>query len=422
MAKSRTTNEPGEEPPVQPRKRTRPGRRAGRRKRRDETPSGSDKARRGRGPTLSFPPVTFSSVLPFAEAIQEHGAGQPIRRLTLFEKLDRSPESGPSRTLIMNSGRYGLTTGRSQAELLELTDLGKVATSPDAQPRERLAARFKLAIEGLPPFKLLYEKNRGQRVPSPEVLRDSLGEANLDDQHRKECVEIFLENLKFLGLLRTIAGAERIIPIEQALDEVPGVASAVGGAPEAVAGQVELGKAKTIQKSARDWKTTCFVIAPIGDEETEERKHSDMMLEALITRALEGERWQVIRADQISKPGMISAQVIEYLIKSGLVIADLSFHNPNVFYELALRHVVGRPTVHIIRKGDLIPFDLKDFRTITIATEDKYELVARLETYRAEIANYVREAVSDVSDVINPVRTFAKDLVVTVRSQAGASA
>jgi predicted ATPase len=139
-----------------------------------------------------------------------------------------------------------------------------------------------------------------------------------------------------------------------------------------------------------------------------------MMLEALVTRALEGEKWAVIRADQISKPGMISGQVIEHLVKSGLVIADLSFHNPNVFYELALRHVVGRPTVHIIRKGDAIPFDLKDFRTITVDTQDKYELVAKLETYRAEIANYVREAVSDVSDTTNPVRIFAKELVVTV--------
>jgi hypothetical protein len=317
--------------------------------------------------------------------------------------------------LIVNAGRYGLITGGYQAEVLELTDLGKLATSPDAQPKERLSARFKLAIEGVPAFKFLYDKNRGQRVPSPEVLRDSLAEAGVEEAHRKECVEIFLENVKLLGLLRTIAGAERIVPIEQALEEAPGAAASGAAALEAIAGQVELGGAKTSPaKSARDWETTCFVIAPIGEDGTEQRKHSDMMLEALVTRALEGEKWSVIRADQISRPGMISGQVIEHLVKSGLVIGDLSFHNPNVFYELALRQVVGRPTVHIIRKGDAIPFDLKDFRTITVDTQDKYELVAKLETYRAEIANYVPEAVSDVSDTTNPVRIFAKELVVTV--------
>lgn len=52
--------------------------------------------RRGRSPATPFPPVAFSTVLPLGEAIQLHGAGQPIRRLTLFEKLDRSPESSVS--------------------------------------------------------------------------------------------------------------------------------------------------------------------------------------------------------------------------------------------------------------------------------------------------------------------------------------
>jgi hypothetical protein len=394
------------------------GRRKSRRKKRKRAAAGiAAKARRGRAASVPFPPVTFSSVLPFAEAIQQHGAGQPIRRLTLFEKLDRSPESGSSRMLIVNAGRYGLISGGYQAELLELTDFGKVATSPDADPREKLAARFKLAIESVPAFKFLYEKNRGQRLPSPEVMRDSLAELDLDEEHRKECVEVFLENLKFLGLLRTIAGAERVVPIEQALEEILGGSSSDPVTTGGSAKTANLSADGGPPRKARDWKTTCFVISPIDDEGTEKRKHSDMMLEALITRALEGERWTVIRADQISKPGMISGQVIEYLVKSRLVVADLSFHNPNVFYELAIRHVVGLPTVHLIRKGDAIPFDLKDFRTITIDTEDKYELVAKLETYRAEIANYVRETVSDVSDASNPIRIFAKELVVTIRGQ-----
>ena len=49
---------------------------------------------------------------------------------------------------------------------------------------------------------------------------------------------------------------------------------------------------------------------------------------------------------------------------AGLVVCDLSFHNPNVFYELSLRHSTKRPTIHIIRKRDGIPFDVNDFRTI----------------------------------------------------------
>lgn len=364
--------------------------------------------RRGRGPTLPFPPVAFSAVLPFGEAIQQHGAGQPIRRLTLFEKLDRSPESSASRLLITNSGRYGLTTGSYQAEFLELTELGAVATSLESLPREKLAARFKLAIESVPAFKLLYDKNKGSRLPSPEVLRDSLEEADVPEEQRKQCVDLFLENLKDLGLLRTVAGAERIVPIEQALEEIP----ASGPAPTSADVSAQAGVQKVVDKSKKSWKSICFVIAPIGKDDSEDRRHSDMVLEALIRRALES-GWEVIRADQITTPGMISGQVIEYLLRSGLVIADLSFHNPNVFYELAIRHVIGRPTVHLIRKGEAIPFDLKDFRTITIDTGDKYELVAKLDTYRAEIANHVRQAVAEGAESSNPIRTFAKGLKVT---------
>jgi hypothetical protein len=376
-----------------------PKRRAGKKRR----------TRKRRGPSTPFPPVTFSAVLPFAEAIQKHGAGQAIRRLTLFEKLERSPESSASRIIIGHCNRYGLIKGSYVSEFLELTELGAVATSPDSTSRERLAARFNLAIEAVPLFKHLYEKNKGNRLPSPEVLRDSLAEMKVDPDHRNQCVDIFLENVKSLGILRAVAGAERVIPIDQALDEV----TTLGTEPRPPKGSEQAEVSEVIEKSQKSWKNTCFVIAPIGDEGTEERKHSDMVLEALVRRALEHE-WEVVRADQITTPGMISGQVIEYLLRSGLVIADLSFHNPNVFYELAIRHTVGRPTVHIVRKGDGIPFDLKDFRTITIDTTDKYELVAELDTYRAEIANHVRQASAEEADTSNPVRTFAKGLKVTL--------
>jgi hypothetical protein len=392
--------------PEGPRGNAKKSKRARRGKKRSG-PTSTD--RRGRGRSTPFPPVSFSSVLPFAEAIQLHGAGQPIRRLTLFEKLGRSPESSASRLLITHSGRYGLTKGSYKADLLELTKLGAIVTSPEATAREKLAAKFKLAIDEVSAFKHLYERNKGNRIPSVEVLRDSLDAISVPAEQRRQCVDLFLENLKDLSLLRTLAGAERIIPIEQALEETP-AATSRSTAPEV---EVEAGLQRVVDKTKKSWSSICFVIAPIGVEGAEERKHSDMVLETLIRRALEHE-WTVIRADQITEPGMISGQVIDHLLRAGLVIADLSFHNPNVFYELAIRHMIGLPTVHIIRRGDAIPFDLKDFRTITIDTDDKYELVAKLETYQAEIANHVRQSVTEGKDLSNPVSTFARNLKITL--------
>src|SRR5688572_27379010 len=112
-----------------------------RRKRKRPRRSTATKKReaRVRRPTTPFPPVPFLSVLPLAETIQEHGAGQPMRRITIFDKLGKSPESSASRLLIVNSNRYGVTKGSYHAEILELTPLGAVATSPDSPPREKAA-------------------------------------------------------------------------------------------------------------------------------------------------------------------------------------------------------------------------------------------------------------------------------------------
>jgi hypothetical protein len=48
-----------------------------------------------------------------------------------------------------------------------------------------------------------------------------------------------------------------------------------------------------------------------------------------------------------------------------LVVADLTDGNANVSYELALRHVVGKPVVQMVAKGQQIPFDVMDTRTIS---------------------------------------------------------
>lgn len=365
------------------------------------------------GGIAPFPRATLEEALSLGIAIQQHAAGQKIRRTTLFEKLNKSPDSGPSRALITNSSKYGITTGSYKADYLELTPVGARATDPEASARDKLRARFDLAIMNVPPFNFLYESLKGKRIPSPEVMRDSLSDAGVSEDHRKECVELFLENAKFLGLLRTTAGAERLAPIDQLLEELPVVGSVDTGKVAPVSHELS-GDGKITAQRPESYDKVCFIIAPINDEGTEERKHSDMVLESLITRALEGEELLVIRADKLGDPGMISGQVINYLLRSRIVIADLSFHNPNVFYELAIRHMAGLPTVHIIRKDDMIPFDVKDFRTIVIDTSDKYDLVAKLDTYRAEIANHFRMATAAGADGSNPIRTHARNLVVRV--------
>jgi len=56
-------------------------------------------------------------------------------------------------------------------------------------------------------------------------------------------------------------------------------------------------------------QNTCFVIAPIGEESSEIRRRSDQILTHIIEPvAKECGYEEVIRADRISAPGMITGQ------------------------------------------------------------------------------------------------------------------
>jgi hypothetical protein len=113
--------------------------------------------------------------------------------------------------------------------------------------------------------------------------------------------------------------------------------------------------------------------------------------------------------------------VIEHVLKSRLVIADLSFHNPNVFYELCLRHVCRLPTVQIIRKADRIPFDLDQFRTIPVDNTGIYTLLPQLETYKSEIATQVRQVLENPDAVDNPISIFYPGLIVSLPAASSSS-
>jgi len=364
--------------------------------------------------TVLFPAASFEESLTIAKAIQKHAAGQKVRRLTLLDQMKKSPDSSASRMLIVNSNKYGLTKGNYSAEHLEITTDGKLATSSDTVPKDKLKARFKLAIDQVAPFKALYDAQKGKRLPANSVLEDSAKDNGIPESDAKECVEMFIVNAKYLGILKPIAGAERIIPLDQALEELPAKPSDAKPEGKVIPGDSAEGTIKPkATVAAQNWDETCFYISPIGENDTEHRNHADLFLGSIVEPALEEFKLSVIRADKIGKAGMITAQILEYILKSKLVIADLSYHNPNVFYELSLRHACRLPTVQIIRKSDKIPFDLDQFRTIQIDTTNIFTMVPNLQTYKAEIATQVRMALIDPDSVDNPISTYYPNLKVS---------
>ena len=163
-------------------------------------------------------------------------------------------------------------------------------------------------------------------------------------------------------------------------------------------------------REMRDAKN-CFVIMPIGDESSDTRRRSDQVLKHIIKPAAETCGYAAIRADEIDKPGLITSQVIQRVIDDPLVIADLSETNPNVFYELAIRHAIQKPLVQIIEKGQRIPFDVAGTRTVHVDHKDMDSVFSAKE----EIVRQIKQLEANPSDLETPI-SVSQDLQILKRS------
>jgi hypothetical protein len=115
-----------------------------------------------------------------------------------------------------------------------------------------------------------------------------------------------------------------------------------------------------------DAMKTCFIISPIGEVGSLDRKNANFFRDGIVKPAFAdfAEFEKPIRADDVSNPGMITDDIINKIFESDIVVADISTLNANVFYELGIRHAANRPTIHCAVKGTPIPFDNKGYSTI----------------------------------------------------------
>jgi hypothetical protein len=145
----------------------------------------------------------------------------------------------------------------------------------------------------------------------------------------------------------------------------------------------------------------CFVVGPIGKDGSAERKHSDLLLNAVIKQVLQKDElgYVVKRADEDADPGMIGDRVVSDIINVDLVVADLTDLNPNAFYELGIRHSTEKPTIHMARTGTVLPFDTVAHRTIFVDLSDW----SSIEQARERLASSVRAIRAPGYKVSNPI-------------------
>src|SRR5512132_2614367 len=112
----------------------------------------------------------------------------------------------------------------------------------------------------------------------------------------------------------------------------------------------------------------CFILMPFGSKpDPTGRPNIDFnrVYEEAIKPAVEHAGMEPLRADEEKTGGIIHKPMFERLLLCEYAVADLTTANPNVFYELGVRHAL-RPwsTVLIFAVGGRLPFDVAPQRAL----------------------------------------------------------
>src|SRR5262245_23550335 len=108
-------------------------------------------------------------------------------------------------------------------------------------------------------------------------------------------------------------------------------------------------------------KPLCFVLMPFGRKAEAGGRliDFDAVYNQVIAPAVLEAGMEVIRADQEQIGGTIHKPMFERLMLCDYAVADMTGANPNVYYELGIRHALRpRSTVLIFAEGTTLPFDL----------------------------------------------------------------
>lgn len=142
----------------------------------------------------------------------------------------------------------------------------------------------------------------------------------------------------------------------------------------------------------------CFVVSPIGGEGTEIRSNADKLFKHIIKPVCENCGFDAERVDQLCDADSITQTIVNKLESADLVIADMTGHNPNVFYEMGYRARTKKPMIHLKRKGDSLPFDVNTIRTLEYDLTDLDSVEEVKERLKKTIESFVFSEVTETLD------------------------
>lgn len=156
----------------------------------------------------------------------------------------------------------------------------------------------------------------------------------------------------------------------------------------------------------RDGQRKCFVIMPFGEKMDTYGTliNFDDVYQELFVEPVKSLGFEVIRCDEIAKAGSIHQDMFTHIAMDDLALVDITTANPNVFYELGVRHAL-KPSITVLTKhrGAKVPFNIQGQRVIEYPSE-----TGSWAASRAEIRNFIANGLRE-NEIDSPIFTVLQD-------------
>ena len=351
-----------------------------------------------------LPRKSLEQAIRVARALRDVHAGGPTQWPQIAEAMGISSGAQANKYFLWSAQAYGLI--ERDADMYSLSEIGRKILAPTTSSEDKEA--LVRAVMTPVMFSRFFTDYNGSPFPGEEHIGNVLEVRYGVPRERVEEAKVLLrDNGLFAGILQQsdMGMVVRLDPVSTGVprpdhaevieDITRGDAAAGGDSP------------------AASYETMCFVITPIGEDDSEQRRHANMVLRSVIEPVVAELGLVAVRADQIDRAGLITKQIFECIARARICVADLSFNNPNAFYELGVRHMCKLPTVQMIRKGDRIPFDVSQGRTIKVDMTDVYSVMESVESAKRELRQHMKAALApEYRGEDNPINTYLPGLQV----------
>src|SRR3990167_4308895 len=267
---------------------------------------------RGKTPTRVFvsaeqlPRQSLEQALRVPRALHQTLAGGPATWEQIADAAGIGAKNQRNKYFLWSAQAYGLV--EKDDNTFSLTELGRKILAPTRLNEEKEAAIRAVMTPVV--FNRFFTDYNGNPFPADVYLGNVLeSRYGVPRERVDEAKTLLRENGGYAGILRQ-EGDQMVVRLDPA---TTGVRTTTEPPPELVGAHDAAATTSASAASSSDFAKMCFVITPIGEEESAERKHANMIFKNVIEPVVADLGLTARRADQIDRAGLITQQIFECL-------------------------------------------------------------------------------------------------------------